>query len=197
MHNHITYEEADHRHPVDLIEPLDDETMDTRAVVLCRLLDTVFPSPKSTLPQGERFEVAFRKFVAICMCVRPELFDGQSQITIGKFLGCSSANISKMLTGLSDQLGIRPPSAETDEARAAKSAAQLNRTAATNHGLTAEAKHQRSVDHAVVQAKKKMQTGRPWTKFEVVALSERGLIDDERAMTEAGRAFFGVAAADA
>ena len=188
MHDHHTFEEADHTHPVDHIEPLDERTMDTRAVVLARLLDTVFPAASTQNP-GEKFEAAFRRFVAICMIIRPELFDGHSQISIGRFVGCTSANLSKMLSGLSVQLGIRAPSMETDEAREAKRAAQLNRTAATNHGLTAEAKHQRSVDQAVESARKKMVSGKPWSKFERLALLTRALIDDQGEMTEQGRAF--------
>ena len=183
----MNMDHADTRHPVDYIEPLDEDTRSDRAVVLARLLDTVFPREVAS---GEKFEAAFRRFVAICMIIRPELFGGASQITIARFVGCTSANLSKLLTGLSDSLGIRCPSMETDQAREAKSKAQRQRSKSVNHGLTADSKHQHSVDLAINLAKKKLANGKPWSKFEKLALFERGLIDEEGRATAKGKSFF-------
>jgi hypothetical protein len=183
----MNMDHADTRHPVDYMEPLDEDIRTDRAVVLARLLDTVFPRDVAS---GEKFEAAFRRFVAICMIIRPELFGGASQITIARFVGCTSANLSKLLTGLADDLGIRCPSMETDHAREAKSKAQRHRCAPTQHGLTADAKHQHSVDLAINLAKKKLASGKAWSKFEKLALFERGLIDDEHRATAKGKAFF-------
>jgi hypothetical protein len=188
-------EPVDNRHPVDFLEPEEEPALTSRALVLARMLDIVFPAPTSQQNQGERFEAAFRRFVAICMIVRPELFGGASQITIAKFTGCTSANLSKLLCSLADQLGIQAPSMESDESRQRRSIGQLKRKKPSSHGVNADAKHQHSVDLAVVQAKKKIQIGKPWTKFERLALWERGLVDDDGNLSPEGQEYLGKGAA--
>jgi hypothetical protein len=152
--------------PWDYLEPLDDDTADRtddRLEVLQRLFAVIFDSTKN---RGELLESGWRRFVALTWVVRPDLFQGMSQMAVAKLVGCTPQNISKITYKLSAQLGIVGALAQSEDVREVKRQAKLgkhNSDTRRPKGVSAHEQHALAVHRACESARKKIAASKPWT----------------------------------
>jgi hypothetical protein len=93
---------ADHRHPMDLIEPEDESQSSVVAEMLGKVLAEVFRG------RGRRkldYSTAFLRFLSVTWLIRPDLLDGKSLMTLADEVGITRAALSKYAVQFSDLLG--------------------------------------------------------------------------------------------
>lgn len=103
----------------------EDETDFTVAAELLREILTFCYAYRGDKPQPD-LKVAFMRFTCVTWLVRPELVGNLSLAELGPQLGCTRANLSKLIRDFGDSLGgLRNRLQKTESARAIYSTAQL------------------------------------------------------------------------
>lgn len=112
----MSEEPTDWKHPGDQIDEIDQaraavESSDGNTLEVIRKLMLMCVPSRQTYGGARRFEAGWRRMVAICYRVAPELFEGMDHQSVAKMVGLEVRAFRKQLAGVDEMLKARRPAA--------------------------------------------------------------------------------------
>jgi hypothetical protein len=174
---------ADHRHPVDLLEPEEQSRSSVGAEALGMVMGEVF---RGRSKRKLDYSSAFLRFLALTWVIRVDLLDGKSLMTLADEVGITRAALSKYAVQFSDLLGGYRNGGQ--KSQAARESYRKAQTGHENYRRTGPQINMRAQER-LEQLRRDFHQGKAWRQLDKELLRRRGFIGAGDRLTEAGRAW--------